>query len=184
MKSESEREFDFALILFGISEVTDEIAGAIYQAGCDDATVSVRSGRVYVTFSRVSHSMKDAVLSAIADVQSARVGASVMRVDDCNLVTQPEIARRSDRSRQVIHQYITGARGPGGFPPPACNLCDDSPLWYWREVSQWLWENSMLKEDALRDAEEIELINSVLEFKRLKLREPEIARQVMEVVGI
>ncbi len=182
MKSNGESEYDFALILTGISEVTDEIAGAIYQAGCDDATVSVRSGRVYVTFSRRASSMKDAVLSAIHDIQSANVVAEVLRVDECNLVTQAEIARRSGRSRQVIHQYIAGDRGPGGFPSPACNLCDDSQLWYWCEVSCWLWENNMIKEDVLRNAEEVEIINAVLEFRRLQQREPELTLKIMQAV--
>ena len=183
MNPSCESEYDFALILTGLREVTDEIAGAIYKAGCDDATVSVRSGRVYVTFSRRAASMKDAVLSAIQNVLAANIGADVLRIDDCNLVTQSEIARRSGRSRQVIHQYINGTRGPGGFPAPACNLADDSPLWYWCEVSYWLWENNLIREDVMRNAEQVEVINAVLEFRRLRQLEPDLTKSIIDVVG-
>ena len=49
---ECEREHDFALILSGIAELTPEVQDALFEAGCDDATISVRSGRVYLTSSR------------------------------------------------------------------------------------------------------------------------------------
>ena len=49
---ESEREYDFALVLSGITELTPEVQDALFEAGCEDATISVRAGRVYLTFSR------------------------------------------------------------------------------------------------------------------------------------
>src|SRR4029079_9205825 len=111
-------EYDFTLALTGITELTREIEDALFEAGCDDATLSLRCGRIYATFSREADSLKDAILSAINDVRNAGIGADVLRVDECNLITQAEIARKSGRSRQLIHQYIKGIRGPGGFPPP------------------------------------------------------------------
>lgn len=177
-----ETEYDFALVLTGVNEITDDIASAIYASGCDDATVSVRSGRAYVTFSRRAESMKAAVLSAIENVMAANVGVKVLRIDDCNLVTQSEIARRSGRSRQVIHQYITGIRGPGGFPPPACCLCDESPLWNWCEVCGWLWENNMLKEEVLRSAEEVEVINNVLELQHKRETNEPLVTEILKAM--
>ena len=179
----NQTEYDFTLVLSGISDVTDEAADSLYDSGCDDATISVRGGRVYMTFSRRAASMKDAVLSAISNVAKAGIAADVLRIDVCNLVTQAEIARRSSRSRQLINQYISGARGPGGFPPPACNICDEAPLWYWCEVSYWLWENNMIKENVVREAEEIDMINSVLELKHQKKIKPELAQEVMRSIG-
>lgn len=180
MINNSNREYDFTLVLTGIDSVSDEQVAALYDAGCDDATVSIRSGRVYITFSRTASSLKDAILSAVADVASAKIGAEVLRVDSCNLVTQAEIARRSGRSRQIISQYILGNRGPGNFPPPACNICDDAPLWYWCEVSHWLWQNNMIKEDVVREAEQLDMINSVLEWKHQRKLQPDLAEEVME----
>lgn len=176
------QEYDFTLVLTGIDSVSDAEVNALYGAGCDDATVSVRSGRVYITFSRTASSLKDAIMSAIADVTSANIGAEVLRIDSCNLVTQAEIARRSGRSRQVINQYILGTRGPGSFPPPACNICDDAPLWYWCEVSYWLWENNMVKEDVVREAEQLDMINSVLELRHQRKSRPGLAEEIIQML--
>jgi hypothetical protein len=176
-------EHDFTLILTGVHEITPEMIDALYEAGCDDGTVSIRSGRPYITFSRAAPSMKDAILSAIENVRSAGVGADVLRVDYCNLVTQADIARRIDRSRQLVHQYMTGERGPGCFPPPACDITDDVPLWYWCEVAYWLCENNLAKPEVLRDAEEVEIINSVLEIQRQKKNNPDLMHEVISSVS-
>src|SRR5208282_2414943 len=115
---ECEREHDFALVLSGITELTPEVQDALFEAGCDDATISVRAGRVYLTFSRNSRSLKDAILTAIQDVKSARIGADVLRVDVCNLVTQADIARKIGRSRQLVHSTSPAFEVLETFPLP------------------------------------------------------------------
>jgi hypothetical protein len=169
-----ETAHDFALILDGISDIDDDIADALGNAGCDDCTISVRAGRVSLTFTRVAESMKHAIVSAIQDVRKANIGATVLRIDDCNLVTPSEIGRKTNRSRQHVHQYMTGERGPGGFPPPACHISGKSPLWRWCEVAYWLWQNGIIKESALRDAQTIEAINSVLEYSYQRHLHPDL----------
>lgn len=37
-----ESEHDFTLVLYGISELTREVVDALYEAGCDDATIASR----------------------------------------------------------------------------------------------------------------------------------------------
>jgi hypothetical protein len=182
-EAEMKTEYDFTLALTGISELNQKIEDALYEAGCDDATLSVRSGRVFVTFSRNADSLKDAILSAIHDVRKANIGAEVLRVDECNLVTQAEIARKSGRSRQMIHQYIKGIRGPGGFPPPVCDLCEGQPLWYWCEVAYWLWTNNLIKEVMYREAQELDVINTVLELNTSQRRTPGLTQEVVKSVG-
>jgi hypothetical protein len=174
-----ESEHDFILVLDGITEITSGMEDALFEAGCDDATISSRSGRVFLSFTRTSPSLMEAILGAMRDVEQAQIGATILRVDDCNLVTQAEIARKIGRSRQVVHQFIRGERGPGGFPPPSCNITDEAPLWRWCEVAQWLWQNGMLKENTLRDAQDLETINSVLEFKRLQRLNPASVDRVL-----
>jgi hypothetical protein len=182
MKS-CDTEHDFTLVLSGITDLTSEVMNALYEAGCDDGTISLRSGRPYMTFSRQASSMKDAILSAIENVRNAGIGADVLRVDYCNLVTQADIARKIGRSRQLVHQYITGVRGPGSFPMPACAITDKVPLWFWCEVAHWLWENNLVKEDVLRAAEEVEIINSVLDLKRQKANNPELTQEIIQSVS-
>jgi hypothetical protein len=178
-----EYEHDFTLVLTGIADLTPEVENALLGSGCDDGTIAMRLGRPYITFSRRAPSMKDAILSAIENVRGAGIRADVLRVDYCNLVTQADIARKINRSRQLVHQYMMGERGPGGFPPPACGIAEDVPLWYWCEVAYWLHENNMVKADVLRDAEEVELINNVLELTRQKVDKPDLTKEVIKSVS-
>ena len=176
-------EYDFTLVLSGIRELTPDIADNLLAAGCDDGTISMRSGRPFITFSRRAASIKDAILSAIDDIRKSNIGADVLRVDYCNLVTQADIARKIDRSRQLVHQYMTGERGPGDFPSPVCGIVDDVSLWFWCEVAYWLWQNNMVKEHVLRDAEEVELINNVLELTRQKALNPGLEAEVIKSIS-
>ena len=160
------REFDFALILSGPTELTDSMADALFASGCDDATPSVSYGRVWLEFSRTAPSYQDAVLSAIRDVRKAGIGADVRQIDDCNLVTQAEIARKIAKSPQYVQQLMAGKRGPGRFPPPVCHLSENTLLWQWCEVSLWLCESNVIKPDVVEEARVTSAINSVLEKGR------------------
>ena len=117
---------------------------------------------------------EDAILSAIQVVRKAGIAAEVLRVDECNLVTASEIARRMGRSRQLVHQYMNGQRGPGGFPPPECHLTDHAPLWAWCAVSYWLVQNNLLRQQESWNAEVVEAINNWLEVERQRQRYPEL----------
>jgi len=184
-KKKTLKEHDFTLVLSGITELTREVQDALFQSGCDDATPSMRCGRPFLTFTRAAPALKDAILSAISDVKKANIGAEVLRIDICDLVSQSAIAHRIGRTRQLVHQYITGERGPGEFPPPACNVSDhaDSPLWYWCDVALWLYQNDMITEESLRDAQAVSLINDVLELNHQKKTEPKLTKEVLEFIG-
>ena len=172
------REFDFALIIGGINELTPAVEDSLFEAGCDDATLSVRYGLIYAEFTRAAESLKDAILTAIRDVRQANVGAEVLRVDECNLVTPSEIARRINRTRQLVFQYINGQRGPGGFPPPECQLNEGSPLWSWCAVSYWLAQNDMIRPEDGWNAEALAAINTSLEAARQRERNPKLIKEI------
>lgn len=161
-----EREYDFALVVLGVPDLTDKVENALFEAGCDDATLSIQFGVLYMEFSRTARSLEEAILSAIRDVESAGIGAKVSRVDQCNLVSASEIGRRIGRTRQTVHQYMTGARGPGGFPPPECYLADRAPLWPWCAVSHWLVQHGIIRPEEGWDAEVVYTINLVLERRQ------------------
>lgn len=173
-----EAEHDFALIVGGISELNQKVEDALFEAGCDDATLSIQYGLLYMEFSRIAKSLKDAIIRAIHDVQKAGIGAKVLRVDECNLVTASDIARRIGRSRQLVHQYMTGQRGPGGFPPPQCHLADHAPLWAWCAVSYWLVQNNVIRPEESWNAEVVYAINQTLEAAQ----RPASARKLLNEV--
>jgi hypothetical protein len=71
--------YDFQLVLGGVNAMTEEIANALYDAGCDDGTPFSSQGVASVGFSRESGSLEEAVRSAIADVSKA--GFLIARVE-------------------------------------------------------------------------------------------------------
>jgi hypothetical protein len=179
-----EKEYDFTLILSGLADLTTEVENALFEAGCDDAGLGMRDGRAYLTFNRKAPALKDAILSAIRDVRKSGIGAEVLRLDVCDLVTQSDIARRTNRPRQVIHQYIKGTRGPGNFPAPACQITDDESgsLWLWCETADWLWRNSIISEEEVEAARLIAMVNDMLDFARQKRISPEVAEEVVQTL--
>lgn len=177
-------EYDFTLVLTGVGELTTEVENALFEAGCDDGTLSVRYGRLLVTFTRAAPSLKQAMLSAIRDVRKSGVGVDVLRVDVDDLVSQADIARRIGRSRQLVHQYLTGVRGPGGFPAPACAPEDGVPLWSWCEIAAWLRQHRLLPDAAVSEAHEIAVINHVLGLQNQRRRDPALTDEVLRALDL
>lgn len=177
------REYDFALVIDGIGDLTDDVMDRLFKAGCDDATFSLRYGLVFAEFSREADSYSQALLSAISNVHAAGVGAGVLRVNTCDLVTPADIARRIDRSRELVSQYISGNRGPGKFPPPECFLADDKPLWMWCAVSYWLAENSLIRPEEYREAQFVWVVNEWLSSQRSRQENPELISQIEKALA-
>jgi len=71
----------FTLILSGVSEITPELADALYEATGGDIELNMRDGVAFLEFDRASPSLHDAVTSAISQVEGAGVGARVVRVE-------------------------------------------------------------------------------------------------------
>ena len=141
---------------------------------------SASDGRIYLTFTRQAPTLREAILNAIADIDRANICAQVLRVDDCNLVTQADIARKIGRTRSLVNQYVSGARGPGRFPAPVCGLSDDTPLWQWCEVAYWLRQNDMISEKAVREAQDTAMINLALDFSYQKRMNPEHFQLILD----
>jgi len=170
-------EYEFTLVLSDDAELNDEFEAAIYGGNCDDCLISSFGGRVVLTFARSANSLKDAILSAIADFRSSGAQGELLFVDECNLVTQAEIARKIEKSRQWIHQLIKGDKG---FPSPVCEITDGTPLWYWCEVVQWLCQNNMADDDDVQNAHEVALINSALDFQHQRRHLPDLAQEMVK----
>ena len=73
------KEHEFTVILEGISEITDEAANALYEAGCDDGSPGSCDGVVSVDFHRDAPTLESAIQSAVADIRKA--GYQVQRVE-------------------------------------------------------------------------------------------------------
>lgn len=71
--------FEFVLTLAGSDELTPELADALFEAGCDDATLHSDGPVLYIDFDREAVSLGDAIGSAVKDVEKA--GFKVSRVE-------------------------------------------------------------------------------------------------------
>ena len=71
-------KYDFTLILTESPELTDDLADALFAAGCDDGTPGTCHGVFSIDFHREAVSLEAAIRLAIADVKTA--GYEVARV--------------------------------------------------------------------------------------------------------
>ncbi len=177
------RTHEFRLVLGGVADLSDDVLNALFEAGCDDATPCLRVGRVYLSFDREAPSFRAAVLSAISDVHRAGIGATVTAIDDANFVSQADIARRIDRTRQQVGQYVSGTRGPGGFPAPISHLSEGHPLWDWCEVSDWLCRNGIVGDDIREASRVVKAVNSVLEFQQEQRKDAALVEAVLQTLS-
>jgi hypothetical protein len=183
--------YEFTLVLAGASKVTNEMANALYEAGCSDALVGSCDGVVTVDFDREADSFEEAVRSAIADVMRANIGVTVARVEPDDLVTMSEIARRSGRSRESIRLLVNAERGPGGFPSPLANAKQKSPLWSWREVERWMMEKLAKKPaarpgNATSESDVVSAFNAVMEIRRVAgnaQRAPQLFHEIFDCIS-
>lgn len=155
--------YEFTLILKGASEHTENLEDKLYKAGCDDALINFRNGMVYLDFEREAHSLEQAVLSSIKNVESASFGAIVIGVAPEDWVSESEVAKRLGVKRQAVSLWVKGQRRKF-FPKPWMKLADKSPLWKWREIIEWLYANKLIHEEELIvNAKFLENLNAALE---------------------
>ncbi len=160
------RTYSFVLVLREMSEGTGELEDALFEAGCDDALLGSRNGVVYLDFDREATTIENAMLSAIADVESTGIGARVVRVEPGDLVTAAEIARRLGKSREIVRLWTEGTRGPGDFPKPTLGITGPVLLWRWVEVGRWLARHGRLDDpEKLHVAEATVDMNAALELR-------------------
>jgi hypothetical protein len=79
---------DFTVVLSGITEVTDDAANALYEAGCDDGSFASRDGIAFIMFHRDAPTLREAIDSAIADVKRAGFGVLRVETEDANVVAK------------------------------------------------------------------------------------------------
>lgn len=168
----NEHTYQFTLILNNVNEFTPGLEDKLYEAGCDDALINFRNGTVYLDFDRSASSLKEAVISAIKQVESSSLHAIVGGVAPDNFVTESEVAQRLSMKRQTISLWIKKQRRVSTpFPSPKLNLSNKSPLWKWNEITEWLYANHIIKQKEIVDnAIFIEDINAALEERNAKTR--------------
>jgi hypothetical protein len=165
----SHKYFEFTLVLDGVNDKTLNLEDHLFEAGCDDALINFRNGTVSLDFTRNEKTLRDAIISAIKQIESCPLGAKVLSVGPDNLVNESEIAKRLNCKRQAVSLWIKKLRrSKEDFPNPVFKVSDVSPLWRWHEVVSWSIKNDIIKEKSVfEEAVFIENINLVLEERFL-----------------
>lgn len=84
--------YRFTIVLSGVDEMTEDIAEALFEAGCDDGSPASGLGIAWVGFDRDAISLEAAVASALANVRTAGQTIAHVRLDDDEL-SQLKIAK-------------------------------------------------------------------------------------------
>jgi hypothetical protein len=80
----------FTLILSGVAHLTPELADALYEATKGDIECNMRNGVAFLEVTRSAPTLREAITSAIRDVEGADVGVRVVRVESeaANLIAK------------------------------------------------------------------------------------------------
>lgn len=171
--------FEFSLVTSADESIEHAVLeDALFEAGCDDALLVRRDSVWSLDFDREAETLLEAVMSAIEDVEHARVSLSVLRVEPDELVTASQIAERTGRSKESIRLLAAGRRGRGGFPVPVRGATSRTRLWRWSEVAAWMATHDESGDDkSVERARTITTINAALELRRSRKA---IVDQVLE----
>jgi hypothetical protein len=71
----------FTLILSGVAELTPELSDALYAATGGDIELNLRDGIAFVEFERRAATLREAITTAIREVEQATAGIRVVRVE-------------------------------------------------------------------------------------------------------
>lgn len=159
----------FTLVLDGVDENTPDLEDFLFEAGCDDALINYKNGTVYLDFDRVGEDLEQSIISAINNVESTELGATIISVAPEHLVSLSDIAERVSMTRQAISLFMLGERGAGSFPKPVLKIANKSPLWRWSAVAEWFYQQGKItNHDIIDNANVVEDINAVLELRNSK----------------
>ena len=70
----------FTLVLGGVSDVTPELADALYEATQGDIEFKMRDGVAFLEVARAAPTRRRAIASVIREVENAGIGVRVVRV--------------------------------------------------------------------------------------------------------
>ena len=74
-----DKTYEFTLIYDGPTELTDELENAIFEAGCGDALLSIIDGQMVLDFNREAPSLREALSSAIDDLERTGLPIRLIR---------------------------------------------------------------------------------------------------------
>ena len=128
------KEYEF-ILKFDLpnSEDPAQYIDALYEAGCDDATVGIgQKGKIALDFTREASSAFDAVSSAISDIKKAIPGDRLIEATP-DIVGLTDISEIIGCTRQNIQKLVGANRAV--FPSPIHE--GSMAIWHLYKVLEW-----------------------------------------------
>ncbi|MGB7732522.1 MAG: hypothetical protein WBL72_02405 [Thermoguttaceae bacterium] len=107
------KTYNFEVILAAGTDMTEELADALFDAGCDDGTPGVRWGVPVITFHREADGLESAIRSAVSDVQKTGCVVERVQIEYDSLVD--DLLKSSPEFQSLVAKSKAGPRKP--FPP-------------------------------------------------------------------
>lgn len=126
--------FNVSLVLEDV-ELTDQNLDRIFEVLPDAVPASI-GGVVTLTAPIDATNAEAAALHLIEVAGNVLPDAVAVRLDQ-DLVSIPDIAERTERSRESVRLLVEGKRGPGAFPAPIGVVGDGIRVWPWASVVSW-----------------------------------------------
>ena len=80
-KNTAECKHEFTCILDSRTALSETVEDALFEAGCDDSTLSFQDGIMSMEFCRSAASLEDAVATGCHDVKKANIVGAEWRVE-------------------------------------------------------------------------------------------------------
>jgi hypothetical protein len=136
-------------------------------------------GSFLLEFDRRSTSLPRALASALEELLDTLPTTTILRVEEDDLATMADIAKRSGRTPESIRLLVRGKRGPGGFPPAAGRLDARTKVWRWADVARWFEEILGEPLPDTSDSAFLQAFNDALDIRRLTARLGKPQRQAV-----
>ncbi len=170
----------FTLRFLSPGHSAEELSIQLYEE-IEDASLMGPDGdgSFLLEFDRRSTSLPRALATALGELLKVLPGAIVLRVEEDDLATMADIAKRAGRTPESIRLLVAGRRGPGGFPPAAGRLDARTKLWRWADVAKWF--DDILGEPLADTSESafLRAFNDALEIRQLADRLGKPQRQAV-----
>jgi len=73
--------YRFTLVLSSVVDLAPDLADALYEATQGDVKLNMRDGVAYLEFERTAPALRQAVTTVIRQVEDAKLGVRVVRVE-------------------------------------------------------------------------------------------------------
>lgn len=161
-------DYTFTLRFLGPIEDLDELSVLLYER-IDDASLigPDEDGSFLLEFDKRASSLPRALTSAIKELREVLPEAQILRLEEDDLATMADLAKRAGRTPESVRLLVNGKRGPGGFPPAAGRLDARTKVWRWADAAEWFSDALGEPLPDTKDSAFVQALNDALELRRL-----------------